>query len=241
MDKFLCVLGSGIKTIAHITLETVEFVKNSDIVLFLVNEPLLKDYIKDLSKNSFDLEETYYSNDNRKEAYQLISEKIVEQLELYDKVSVILYGHPIYCSSPAQKAIRVAKDKGINIISCPAVSSLDCLFSDLNIDPAEYGMQIYTADQFINENIKPTTSSYLVLLQSGFINFDKHVHLSNTVHFNALLKSLKSIYHQENEIIIYESSIYPNITPLVTKKTLQTLEPDDISSLSTIIIKALGV
>jgi tetrapyrrole methylase family protein/MazG family protein len=236
MGKFLCVLGSGIKTIAHITLETQEFLKNSDIVLFLVNEPLLKDYIKNLSKKHFDLEDVYYSTSSRSACYDKISMKIIEQFNNFDRVSVLFYGHPFYCSKPAIKAIDMAKKNGIGVISCSSISSLDCLFSDLYIDPAENGMQIFTADQFINENISPIKNSYLVILQSGFINFDEHVHLSKNSNIDLLINKISDIYSSECEVVIYESSIYSNIASRIEIKKISNINASDISPITTLVI-----
>jgi uncharacterized protein YabN with tetrapyrrole methylase and pyrophosphatase domain len=233
----LCILGSGIKTIAHITIESQEFIKNADIVLHLLNEPIMKEYVTKLAKKSIDLQDTYYSVDSRKLCYKLITNKIIEQFEHHKNVCVIFYGHPIFCVNPAQAAINIAKENGINVISCPGISSLDCLFSDLNIDPAEHGMQIYTADDLINNQHIINIKSTLVILQAGFINFDMHVHQSKNENLNILVDHLMKFYAEDQICIIYEASLYPDINPLKKKTQLNSLKNSKISSISTLIIK----
>ncbi len=235
--KTLCILGSGIKSIAHLTIESQEFIKNADVTLHLLNEPIMKEYVEKIATKSIDLQDIYYSVESRKLCYELITNKIIEQLEFHDNVCSIFYGHPIFCVKSAQSAINIAKEKNINIISCPAVSSLDCLFSDLNIDPAEHGMQIYTADDLINQKKIINVKSNLVILQAGFINFDRHVHQSKNHDLNVLVEYLMKFYKEDQICTIYEASLYPNIKPLKKKTQMRSLQDNKISSISTLIIE----
>ena len=140
--KNLCIIGSGIKSIAHFSVEACKFIENSDIVLYLVNEPLCAQYIEKISKKSFDLTSVYYSFGKREDSYNAISELILDYTEIYQNVCVVFYGHPLFCVASAQKSINEARVKNINVISCPAISTFDCLISDLNIDPTENGIRM---------------------------------------------------------------------------------------------------
>ncbi|WP_203249787.1 SAM-dependent methyltransferase [Cysteiniphilum marinum] len=234
--KNLCVLGAGIKSIAHLTIESVEFLKNADVVLGLLNEPIAKDFIKSKAKKFIDLENIYYSDEVRYKAYANIAEYIVEQTEYYDNVCVIFYGHPMYCVTPSIEAINQAMKKNINIISCPAVSSLDCLLSDLYIDPLENGMQIYTADDLISNKITIDNNIDQVIMQIGFINHEKHVHLSKNENLDNLKSKLLDFYHGETVCFIYEASLYSNCLPIINKQTIASIEKNSVSTLSTLFI-----
>ena len=64
MNK-LFVVGSGIKSISHISQETKVIIQQSDKVLYLLNEDSLKDWVKRESKSSESLEPIYFSSSKR--------------------------------------------------------------------------------------------------------------------------------------------------------------------------------
>lgn len=237
----LCILGSGIKSIAHLSYESQLYIKKADIVLFLLNEPILENYIKENSKKSYDLSEIYYSTEDRQDCYKKIVDYILNLLGDYQNVCAIFYGHPIFCVNPAQSLIEKAKSKDVNIISCPAISSIDCMFSDLNIDPAEYGMQIYMAQDIINRKISVTTQSYLALLQIGFINDNGHVHKTKNQQLSILKDYLYGFYPESHKCFIYEATLYANKKSITNSITLKDLSNDKLSSLSTLLIPPLDV
>ena len=61
----LVVVGSGIKSIAHLTEETKRVIQNADKVLYLVNEDNLKTWINRESKEAESLEPIYFNYPKR--------------------------------------------------------------------------------------------------------------------------------------------------------------------------------
>ena len=90
MNAKLSLVGSGIKTISHLTKETESHIISADIVLYLINEPVLEEWIRKKSKESFDLEGLYFSNELRRNCYNSIRDKILEYTEQYNFVCVVL-------------------------------------------------------------------------------------------------------------------------------------------------------
>lgn len=139
MNK-LIVVGSGIKSISHLTEETKRVIQSADKVLYLINEDNLKQWIQREAKNSESLDSIYFSFEKRIEAYQALTNHIIEEYKKVSILCVVFYGHPTVFADSALNAVRQIKENGGETIILPAVSAQDCLFSDLEIDPGDQGV-----------------------------------------------------------------------------------------------------
>ncbi|HHT0602629.1 TPA: SAM-dependent methyltransferase, partial [Legionella anisa] len=77
--KVLALVGTGIKTIAHITEEAKGYICTCDKVLYLVNEPLLERYIQKLAKSSESLDAIYFNSKSRENAYKNVAQFIYRE------------------------------------------------------------------------------------------------------------------------------------------------------------------
>lgn len=145
----LIVVGSGIKFFAHLTTEAIAYIERSDIVLYLVNDPILKAWIQKQNRNTESLDFLYDSCSFRTEAYQRITNYVLEHLYQIKHVCFTLYGHPSVFSKPGLDAVKQAKKKGYFAKILPAISAEDCLFADLLIDPGSSGCQSFEATDFL--------------------------------------------------------------------------------------------
>ena len=73
----LIVVGSGIKFLSHLTTETITCIEKSDKVLYLINEPVMQEWIKKNSKSSESLDELYLKSSKRNDNYTSIAEYII--------------------------------------------------------------------------------------------------------------------------------------------------------------------
>ena len=106
--KLLALVGTGIKTISHLTEEAKGYICNCDKVLYLVNEPLLEIYIKRLAKLSETLEPVYFQSELRENSYNNIAQKIHMELENVNSICVVIYGHPCVFATPGLLALSDA-------------------------------------------------------------------------------------------------------------------------------------
>lgn len=233
----LTVVGCGIKFYAHLTTETISYIQQSDIVLYLVNDPILKSWIKEQNKNAESLDSLYASSPLRTEAYQIITNYVLEQLYKNKHVCFVLYGHPSVLSKPGLDAVKKALHKGYFAKILPGVSAEACLFADLLIDPGSSGCQSFEASDFIIYQRQFDTSSHLILWQIdaiGILNQDSTNNVKKGI--DQLLSYLGRFYQSSDEIIIYEASQYPGFQPKITKTQLHCLPSIHLSSLSTLYI-----
>lgn len=241
----LFVVGCGIKFFAHLTTEAIAYIKQSDIVLYLVNDPILKSWIQQQNQCTESLDHLYASSYSiRSKAYQHITNYVLEQLYKNKHVCFVLYGHPSVFSKPGLDAVKIAQQNGYFAKILPAISADACLFADLLIDPGANGCQSFEATDFLIHQRRVDVSAHLILWQIDAVGIINHE--STNKHKQGillLLNYLNRFYQLRDEIIIYEAAQYPGFEPKIVRTTLQHLPEIHLSSLSTLyippIVKAL--
>ncbi|MHA3320902.1 SAM-dependent methyltransferase [Legionella pneumophila] len=229
----LIVVGSGIKSVAHLTEETKKIIQNSDKVLYLVNEEILKQWIVRESKNAESLEPIYFNSTKRVDAYANITSEIVRSYYQYTNLCVIFYGHPTVFAESALQAVKIIQAEKGNAIILPAISSMDCLFSDLKVDPGEHGCFSIDATELLIYERKLDIQSHVIILQIanlGMFNIEK------TTKLNVLKDYLCRYYSQEQPVCLYEAAQYPTQKPRIEWLKLSDLENAKVNPISSLYI-----
>ena len=233
----LTVVGTGIKSISHLTIEVQAHIVHADKVLYLVNEPAMMEWIKSANATTESLEPIYYRYSARQDSYQAITHYILDSLIENKNVCVVIYGHPCIFAQPAMDAVIIAREKGYSAQIFPAISAEDCLFADLCIDPGAVGAQSFEATDFLIYQRKFDNSSHLILWQVGVMGVLGHPENHNNAK-NALVLSeyLSDFYPRQHKIILYQAAQYPHFEPTITTLMLAELQEADFSELSTLYI-----
>ena len=238
--KNLYIVGSGIKTLSNFTKEFETCATQSDIVFYLNNDPVTKEWYQKYAKKSYDLDAIYQKDKSthRSNIYHAIAEHIINEFEHYDNICFALYGHPFFCAQPALHAIeKIANErKDITIYNFPAVSALDCLWSDLKVNPAENGMQLYEASFMIYRKIPLLTQVDLVILQAGLIDIDTIYTGKERSNTDKLRDYLLEFYNVDHPIVIYEAAQFPSQEPKIINTNLENIKASEISTLTTLYI-----
>lgn len=235
----LTVVGTGIKFLSQITLESRTYIEKSDKVLYLVNNPALKQWIMNTNKNSESLDDIYFGHAMRIDAYRAITNYILEQL-LKNHLCVVLYGHPSVFSKPALDAVIKAKAQGYDAKILPGISAEGCLFADLLIDPGTCGCQSFESTDFLLHHRIFDPNSHLILWQPDVIGVQDHQNLLDKVGITLLSEYLQKYYPSDHEVIVYEAAQYPGLQPSVIKTKLNELVSASLSSICTLYVKPAG-
>lgn len=239
--KLLALVGTGIKTISHLTEEAKGYICNCDKVLYLVNEPLLEIYIKRLSKLSETLEPVYFQSESRENSYNNIAQKIHIELENFNSICVVIYGHPCVFATPGLLALSDL-DNTIKTVVCPAISAQDCLYADLRFDPASGGIQTFDATEYLLYDKLIDTSSHTVIYQIGMVgNLGLPTNKVNKEAINFIKKKLLNVYEKEKNAVIYESALYPGNNPKISEFDLDDLDIQELTTISTLYIPPDGI
>lgn len=233
----LVVVGSGIKFISHLTTECKANIEQADKVLYLVNEPAMKEWIEKTNENAESLDEIYFRHELRNEAYQAITEYILAAVRQEQHVCVVFYGHPTVFALPALHAVKQAKKEGFYARILPGISAEDCLFADLLVDPGTCGCLSFEATDFLIRRRVVDNRSHLILWQVSTIGRMDHVQEhDNSKGAKVLLNYLLQFYPLEHTIILYSAAQYPGFEPIIHKIKLANLPEADFSRIATLYI-----
>src|SRR3990167_1684818 len=232
----LIVVGLGIKLISHLTNEAKVYIEQSDKVLYLVNEPVMKEWISKVNPRAESLDDLYTKHSLRIDCYRAITEYILAVLRQNLHVCVVLYGHPTVFAQPALDAVIEARKQGYYAKALPAISAEDCLFADLLIDPGSSGCHSFEATDFLVHKRRFDPGGHLILWQISCIGILGHAVGSNQNGLNVLLDYLKKYYTLDHEVILYEASQYPHLDPRITKVHLELLAQAQVSQITTLYV-----
>lgn len=209
--------------------------------MYLVNEPITKQWIEKYSKLSESLESIYFSENDRQVAYDKIKDKILSELISHDFVTVVLYGHPTFFADPGLQAIVKARNLSIETVILPGISAENCLYADLAIDPGLYGCFHIEATELLlyDKIIDPT--AHLCIWQPGVIgNRSTPKQNQKGKHLNLLKNKLLEYYPASHAATLYEASLYPGIESLIYTFLLEHIEEQNISTLSMLYIPPIN-
>src|SRR5258708_18617026 len=233
----LTVVGTGIQFIGQITLEARADIKQAEKVLFLVTDPITADWIRDINPTAESLYPYYQQGKARINSYGEMIERILCEVRKGLRVCAVFYGHPGVFVYPSHEAITQARLEGFSAKMLPGISSEDCLFADLGIDPARTGCQSFEANDFLVHKRKFHTGCSLILWQIGCIgNLTFNLGPFDSRGLHVLTEYLCQYYDAAHPAIIYEAAEYPIFDPTIEHVLLANLAETQISPISTLYI-----
>jgi precorrin-2 methylase len=217
----LAIVGSGITAIAHLTLETIGYIQQADVVFYHANSGVTATHVRELNPNAIDLYEYYGEGKIRNITYVQMAELMLREVRRGRSVVGLFHGHPGYFVKAGRRALAIAQMEGYETVLLPGISATDCLFSDLRIDPGVIGVQILKAAHVLRENACVATSNHVVLVQVGSVG-DNTFSFTGFKHtkLDRFFDKLISIYGEDHDSIYYVASIFPGLDPVILERKL---------------------
>ena len=233
----LIAVGSGIKSVAHLTMEAKARIEWADQVLICVADGVTDTYVRQLNPNTEDLHVYYGQDKKRRVTYRDMADRICWYVRQGLNVVCVMYGHPGVFVNPTFAAMDDLRAEGYHCEMLPGVSAEDCLIADLEIDPATEGLQTYEATAFLVRKIVIDVRVPLVLWQVGVLGemayerkgFDNH-------NLPVLVDHLSELYAPDHEVVIYEAAQHPLAEPRIRVYRLCDLGVDDLTGISTMFV-----
>lgn len=236
----LVVVGTGIKFLSQLTHEASIYIKKSEKILYLVNDQIFKHWITEINPNNESLDNLYFAFEHRNDSYAAIANYIVSQLDVVKDLCVVMYGHPTFFANPALEAAKIAYKNGHDVMVLPGVSSQDCLYADLMIDPGTSGCQSFDATDFLIYQRKFDPNCHLILYQPDVIGDIGHSGVDKFKGLSVLQEYLLEFYPKDHEIISYEAAVFPAMESVILKSNLINLANIDFSPISTLYVRPLN-
>jgi uncharacterized protein YabN with tetrapyrrole methylase and pyrophosphatase domain len=235
----LVVVGIGIRPPAQTTFEAVSEIKISEKVLILVPDPHAHYWIRTLNPNVESLAHLYAEGKPRRETYREIVERITDAVRSGLRICAVSYGHPGVAAFPFHEAIRVLRNEGFSASMLAGISSADCLFAELGVDPTNGGCLSYEATDFLLRRRPIDPACNLILWQIGVIaepSYKQHHGAWNPGGIAVLMERLLEVYPPEHEVVIYEAASVLPCDPVIARVPLGSLTETQITVMSTLFV-----
>src|SRR5207249_5467785 len=126
-------------------------------------------------------------------------------------VCAAFYGHPGVFVNPGHDAVRRARREGFRARMLPGISTEDCLFADLGLDPADSGCQSFEATDFLAYRRRFDPTSSLILWQVGVLgepSLPTHVG-GRPERIRRLTAVLLRHYGERHPAVVYQAAQFP--------------------------------
>ena len=234
----LVVVGTGIRLVVQTTPEALDCITRADRLLYLVTDPATETWLRRLNRSAETLRDCYAVGKPRERSYREMVQRIVAAVRSGAYVCAAFYGHPGVFVNPGHQAIRRARREGFRARMLPGISTEDCLFADLGVDPAESGCQSFEATDFLAYRRRFDPTSALILWQVGVLGepgFPTAVPC-RPERLERLTRFLRRHYDERHPIVLYEAAQFPISEPTIRKIPLSKLPATRLWSITTLYI-----
>jgi uncharacterized protein YabN with tetrapyrrole methylase and pyrophosphatase domain len=232
-------VGIGYLAGAHVTAETLALIRGADRLFFLVGDPLLEMWLRSLNPAARSLEDCAAEGMPLADCCHRMADEVMNAVRNGVNICVAFSGHPGIAVDPAYEILQRAKASGVRVMMFPAVSTMDCLFADVGIDPAQ-GCQLFEAETLVEMDYRLDPRSSLILLQAGVIGVQQvSTTASGAVGIRRLTRFLRKYYPSSHEVIVYEAATVPISSPRVERTKLSQLSKIALTAVSTLYVPPL--
>jgi uroporphyrin-III C-methyltransferase len=237
----LTVVGTGIRLIGQCSAEALDHISNADIVFSVMGNPVAECWLRTLNPNMISLQTHYRDAPDRPAAYRAMAETIVAAVREGKDVCAAFYGHPGVFVGPSHAAVRQLRTEGFDARILPGISAEDCLFADLEVDPAVTGCQSFEASDFFFNKRVFDTSAALILWQIAVLGDDTYSAFEAQPHWlKALAQVLMEHYPADHKVTIYEAATLPTTRPRKEELALRDLGKAAVTQASTLYVPPCG-
>ena len=234
----LVVVGTGIKLVGQTTLEAFARMQSAEKLLYLVGDPATEEWIRRLNSSAATLADCYAEGKPRHKTYEEMTDRIVSAVRAGQKVCAAFYGHPGVFVNPSHRAIRRARREGFPARMLPGISTEDCLFADLGVDPGENGCQSFEATDFLACRRRFDPSSGLILWQVGVLG-EPSIRTGMSCRperLRALTDVLRRHYPSRHRVVLYEAAQFPICDAVVKRIPLARLPQETVFTMATLYV-----
>jgi uncharacterized protein YabN with tetrapyrrole methylase and pyrophosphatase domain len=232
----LTVAGTGIQAVLHLTPQARGALEHAEVALYLVADAIAEAWIEGLAPSGRSLRPFYEAGRDRDEIYRDMVEEILVPVRADRRVCALFYGHPGVFAVVGHEAVRKARDEGFAAEMLPAISTEDCLFADLGVDPGATGCQSYDATDLVLHRRGIDPSAALVVWQITAIGMARWEQEPAAAGLPVLLEYLLRFYPAAHEVVLYEASPLPVAGPRVRHIRLADFPQAELSPLSTLYV-----
>jgi hypothetical protein len=233
----LACVGIGMTLGSHISPRARSHIEQADVVFAGMSDGIVELWLKEMNQDVRSLQPYYQEGKSRMKTYREMVEAIMTEVRAGKRVCGVFYGHPGVFAWVPHKAIATARAEAYPAHMEPGISSEDCLYADLGLDPGARGCQHYEASQFMLYRRCIDPSAWLILWQIGVAG-DKSLKRFSTgaAHRQVLVDVLARDYPLDHQAIIYRAATLPFQNPRIEYLALAALPQAEVGMADTLVI-----
>ena len=234
----LAVVGMGMTLGSHLTPISRSHIEQADVVFAALSDNLVEKWLMRMNPDVRSLQGNYAEGKSRMLTYREWLDLIMVEVRHGKQVCVVFYGHPGMFAWTPHKAIEAARAEGYPAHMEAGISSEDCLYADLGIDPGRFGCQHFEASQFVLYDRQLDNAGYVILWQVALVGDTTLGRLTDTgpAYRKVLVDRLSRDYPLDHEIIIYRCATLAIDDPRIDRVRLQDLPDVDMTVSDTVIL-----
>ncbi|WDE09812.1 SAM-dependent methyltransferase [Thalassomonas haliotis] len=234
--SIVCV-GVGMTLGSHLSPLSRSYIEQADVVFSLVSDGLVEQWVSQMNPDVRSLQPYYHEGTSRLVSYNAMVAAMISEVKAGKKVVGAFYGHPGVFACVPHKVIEEARALGYYGKMEPGISAEDCLFSDLAIDPGQFGCSHFEASQFMFYKRIIDPSAYLILWQVGIAGDLSLSKFSTGESYRRVLIDILSLhYPRDHQVILYEAPTLPIHSHRIESLSLSALLYAEIHGYTTLVI-----
>lgn len=206
------VVGTGMVGYNQLTRETMSALEESERVYFAgTQDAVMAHFEAEYDTEVVDLRDEYTEGGSRLDTYERMAELVMEGAEELDApVTFALYGHPMVFVSPSKFVLDEAPDRGLAVEVQPGISAMDCIYADVNFDPARNGVQMFEASDLLLREWELNPEVPTMIWQVGAVETAMYVKdWSEPERFTRFREYLQQFYPDDHEVRLLQTATYP--------------------------------
>ena len=233
----LACVGVGITIGSHISPLARSHIEQADVVFSAVSDGIVELWLKEMNPDVRSLQPFYAEGKPRSQTYREMVEAMLSEVRAGKRVCGAFYGHPGVFAWAPHKAVETARQEGFHAHMEPGISSEDCLYADLGIDPGRVGCQHFETTQFMLYRRKVDPSAWLILWQVGLAGEQTGSRFATgSAYRQVLVDVLRRDYPADHQVIAYRAATLPIQSPRMERMPLSALPQADLNMSDTLVV-----
>jgi uncharacterized protein YabN with tetrapyrrole methylase and pyrophosphatase domain len=204
------VIGSGIRSIHHLTLEAVENLKKTKKILFFPSVIGMTEAFLTLMglKSYQDLSPLYINGDKDINNYKRIVDTLIADAKEFDDIAFLVPGNPRLGVTTLTWLEKLAAKDDIKINIINGISSFDTMMNDICRDPLSKGTTIYDANVLLKyqHDLNPNVDHYIYHVCSVGTANTHYKDASKDNKLDSLVNHLLRYFKSDHPCMLIESS-----------------------------------
>jgi hypothetical protein len=221
----LWIAGLGIQTVAQVTREVEQAIRDSREVLYLDTGAATRPFLEGLCPRVTSLYEQSYSEERpRVAAYEYMAARVIDAAMDHPPVTFAIHGHPLIAVHAPFLVLELARALDLRVEVLPGISGIDTALADLRIDPVIHGVQMYEATDLLLRRRPLQPDVPAIIWQIGPLETALHtMRVSRPERFDRFVAHLRQFYPARHEVSAIYCAPHPLLPPAILRFALEEM------------------